>query len=187
MRISIFVLSFLCLTVGCNTYKMSPQETVTQYYQARDAGDFKKLMSCVADSITIIEGDYIMPYNHDEFNEVFRWDSIFQPSYEIVSMEESGNQIIASVAISSLRNNFLKNKRMTCKYRLSFISQKINKVQSLDCTEVDWKAWQMQVDSLVDWIDEMHPELNGFIHDMSMNGAINYMKAIDYYQIEKDK
>ena len=40
-------------------------------------------------------------------------------------------------------------------------------------------------DGLVNWIDENHPELNGFIHDQTENGGLKYLKAIELYRNKK--
>jgi len=107
----LFPLYFLA---GCNEQKLTHQETVTKYYQARNAVDYNQIKKYVNDSITITEGDYIMPYPQHTFYEVFKWDSIFQPSYEIAELKKKGNQIIASITLNSIRNEFLKNSPMTC-------------------------------------------------------------------------
>lgn len=47
-----------------------------------------------------------------------------------------------------------------------------------------WSAWK---NSLVKWVDANHPDLNGFIHDLSKTGAENYLKAIDLFKLEKNE
>jgi len=182
-----FVLFFLTiLLIGCNDKKRTPRELVTEYYNAFNSSDFDGLTAVIADSITIVEGDYVMPYSKESFYEQFKWDSIFQPTYEIVALEDQNNQIIATVASSSKRYKFLKNDPLTCRFRISFNSNEITKLESLECLDADWNVWQTERDSLVSWTSKNHPELDGFIHDLTMNGAINYQKAIELYENRKD-
>lgn len=182
MKNTFLVLLLLNFLTGCNEQKLTHQETVTKYYNVRDVANYDELKKLISDSITITAGDYVMPYNHDSFYEQFKWDSIFNPSYKIVELKEKNNQIIASVALNSVRNEFLKNNAMTCQYRISFNSGKISKIEELECQGADWNIWQKERDSLVSWIKKNHPELDGFVHDMTMNGAINYLKAIELYK-----
>ncbi|WP_299215729.1 hypothetical protein [uncultured Dokdonia sp.] len=186
MKNTLLFLFFLWFFTGCNHQKVTHQETVTSYYQARDTGDFEQLKTLVHDSITIISGDYVMPYNPTSFYEVFKWDSIFKPSYTLVDVEEQNDQVIASVAMSSLRNEFLKNELMTCQYEISFTAGNISRIKELDCKDVDWGVWAKERDSLVNWTKVHHPELDGFINDMTMNGALQYLKAIAFYKNRKD-
>ena len=74
---------------------------------------------------------------------------------------------------------------MTCQYKISFISGKISEIESLECKGADWQIWQKEVNSLVSWIKINHPILDGFINDMTMNGAMNYLKAIELYELDK--
>lgn len=182
MKNGFLVLFFLCFLTGCSNKKLTPQKTVTTYYNARDAANYNELKKLIADSITITAGDYVMPYDHDSFYEQFKWDSVFKPTYEVVKLEEKNNQIIASVALNSVRHEFLKNNAMTCQYKISFNSEKISKIEELKCKGADWSIWQKERDSLVSWITKNHPKLNDFIHDMTMNGAIHYLKAIELYE-----
>lgn len=73
----LFLLYFLS---GCNNRELTHQETVIKYYNARHAANFNELRKLINDSITITEGDYVIPYDHNSFYEVFRWDSIFKTS-----------------------------------------------------------------------------------------------------------
>ena len=67
-----------------------------------------------------------------------------------------------------------------------FESGKISRIENLDCPDANWETWGKQVDSLVNWTKENHPGLNGFIHDLTMKGAQDYMKAIALYKNRKD-
>jgi len=175
----------ILISVGCEQ-QTSPNVVVTKnYFEARNSSDFNELKNLINDPLMVLEGDHTMHYSQESFYEVFKWDSIFQTSYKIVELNEHEEQIIASIALSSIRNTFLKNKLMTCKFKMSFNSGKISKIESLDCSGADWNKWEQERDALVSWINTNHPELNGFIHDMSMKGAKDYVKAIELYESNK--
>lgn len=180
---SIFsILLLLLFFTECDEQKLTHKEIITHYYNAKDAGNFAEIKAVVGDSITIISGDYVMPYNQDSFYENFKWDSIFKPSYKIIDLEEEDNQIIASVSQSCIRNNFLKNNPLTCSYKISFGAGKISKIEELSCDGVDWNTWAKERDALVAWIKKNHPKLDGFINDMTIKGSMNYLKAIELFE-----
>jgi PBP1b-binding outer membrane lipoprotein LpoB len=181
------ILFFLTtLLTGCATQRPTPGELVTEYYEAFNFSDYSRITTVIADSITIVEGEYVMPYSQESFYEQFKWDSVFQPTYEILEVENQNNQIIATVVSSSKRYRFLKNDPLTCQFRISFNSNKITKLEAIDFLDTDWEVWQTERDSLVNWTSRNHPELDGFIHDLTMKGAINYLKAIELYENRKD-
>lgn len=62
MKNSFLLLLLLCFLTGYNNQKLNHLETVTKYYNARDAANFNTIKTVLSDSITIISGDYIMPY-----------------------------------------------------------------------------------------------------------------------------
>ncbi|MEL6560673.1 MAG: hypothetical protein AAFQ94_20945 [Bacteroidota bacterium] len=172
----------LILIIGCADKRSTPRELVTEYYDAFNSSDFNRINNVTADSITIIDGDCVTLYTRESFYEQFKWDSTFRTTYQIVAMEEEGDQIIATVASGSKRYKFLKNDPLTCKFRISFNATEITKLESLGCPGADWKVWETERDSLVNWTKRNNPELDGFIHDLSMKGAINYLKAIELYE-----
>jgi len=182
MKNLLLILLSIMLLTKCWHETQTNKELVTNYFDARQSGEFEKIKAVVNDSFTITEGDHIMPYSLDSYYEVFKWDSIFQTSYKIVKLKDVNNQVVASIDLSSIRNKFLQNDQMTCQFKISFDSGKISKIESLDCQGADWAVWQKKVNTLVSWIETNHPDLNGFIHDMSMEGANNYLKAIELFE-----
>lgn len=178
----VFTLLLVVSLTTCSKKELSLPDIVTRYYEAFNASDFLQLTPLLADSITIAEGDYITSYSIDSFHEQFKWDSVFQPTYEITELKELNSQVVATVASSSRRYEFLKNNPLTCEFRFSFNSNKIASIEVMECSSADWELWQEERDSLVAWASINHPELNGFIHDLTMKGAINYLKAIELYE-----
>lgn len=186
MKLFFYIFLIIAFFNKCDQGKLNNKATVEKYYMARDAADFKDISLLVSDTITVVEGDYVMPYTLESYYEVFKWDSVFQTKYKIIELEEVESQVIVSVTLSSIRNAFLQNNPMTCKFKLSLQSGKISKIESLNCKDANWEIWQKRVDALVKWVDINHPELNGFIHDMTMNGAKNYLKAINLYNLSEN-
>ncbi len=178
-----FLLFFILpLLYGCYDQKSIQREAVSQYYEGFNSGKYSQIKEVISDSIIFYSGDYIMPYSSRSFHEKFKWDSIFQPSYTLVGMECVDDHIIATVQSSSVRHIFLKNSPMICDYKISFDNGKISKIEDMECPTADWDVWQREVGNLVKWVDLNHPEFNGFIYEMTMNGAINYLKVIALYE-----
>lgn len=175
-------LSILCLIASCSGDNIDKAEQIKRYYQGFKNSDFNQIKELMADSLTITEGDYEMEFDHKSYYEQFKWDSVFQPKYKVISIEHQNDQFIATVAVESLRFEFLQNNPLTCEHRFSFTEDKISKIENLDCKDANWQVWQQNRDSLVNWIKENHSEIDGFVHDLSMKGAQNYLKAIELYK-----
>lgn len=184
MKKIIFLFILIGLT-NCSEQKSTPSEQITAYYQGFENSDYSQIKRTIADSLITTEGDYIMPFSRESYYEKFKWDSVFKPVYKLVKIENQGEQAIATVTIRSLKHEFLKNSPMTCNYRYHFKSGKIAKIEGLDCPDANWEVWQKEVGFLVDWVQANHPELDGFINDLTMKGAIDYVKAIELYNRRK--
>ncbi|WP_339629929.1 hypothetical protein [uncultured Maribacter sp.] len=98
---------------------------------------------------------------------------------------EKNNQVFATVASKSIKNEFLKNNPLKCKFKISFESGKISKIEDFEYLGTDWNSWQSQRDSLVNWISKNHPELDGFVNDMTKKGSVKYVKAIELYENDR--
>ena len=186
MKKLLILLTVISVLSGCSNKKLSPSEAVEEYYAAFDSSNFERLISLVDDSLTIVEGEFLSTYNHDSFYQQFKWDSIFQPTYEVIRIEEESDHVIATVSSHSLRYEFLKNNPLTSKFKISLNSGKISRIELVGYEGADFEVWQKERDSLVKWVNTNHPELDGFVNDLTINGSKNYLKAIELYENRKD-
>lgn len=181
VKSTIVIFALLCM-VGCAEKESTTAEKITAYYEGFQKSDYEQIKQMIADSLTMVEGDYTTAFTPESYYEQFKWDSVFKPVYKMVTLEKQGEQVMAKVAVNSLRYEFLKNDPLICSHKFYFTSGKISKIENLDCIDADWAVWEKERDSLVSWVKLHHPELDGFIHDLSMKGAVNYLKAIELYQ-----
>ena len=186
MKKLLILLTVISVLSGCSNKKLSPSEAVEEYYAAFDSSNFERLISLVDDSLTIVEGEFVSTYNHDSFHQQFKWDSIFQPTYEVIRIEEESDHVIATVSSHSLRYEFLKNNPLISKFKISLNSGKISRIELVGYEGADFEVWQKERDSLVKWVNTNHPELDGFVNDLTINGSKNYLKAIELYENSKD-
>ncbi len=172
--------------MGCAEKTSTPTEQITAYYGGFQNSDYSQVKSTLSDSLISIAGDYRMAYSRETFYEKFKWDSVFRPEYTLVSIDNKGQHPIATVTMRSPKLEFLHNNPMTCRYTFHFKKGKIAEIKNLDCPRANWELWGKKVDALVGWIAMNHPELDGFINDLTMQGAVNYMKAITLYRNGKN-
>ncbi|APG59828.1 hypothetical protein [Christiangramia salexigens] len=184
-KIPIIIISIFLSSCAVN--KVPKPEQVMKYYQGLQKSEYPEIEKVLSDSLIISEGDYVMKFTPESYYEHFKWDSVFNPAYKIVGLKEQENFVSATVSVSSSRFDFLENNPLTCKRRFYFKHGKIRRIENLDCVDANWIIWQKQRDSLVAWVKINNPELDGFINDLSEQGAINYMKAIELYKKQKLK
>lgn len=184
MRTIFFICILLCIA-GCTEKRNAKSGHVTAYYEGFKNSDYNRIKSTISDSLTIIEGDYILAFTPEDYYDHFKWDSVFRPVYTLIDLKNEQEHVVATVTVHSLRFEFLKNNPLTCRHRFYFESGKISKIETLDCEDVNWELWQKERDALVNWVKLNHPELDGFINDLSMEGAIDYLHAITWYKKRK--
>jgi hypothetical protein len=71
------------------------------------------------------------------------------------------------------------------KARFEFSDGKIHRIDTYEYLEIDNEKWGPRKAALVEWIDENHPELAGFMIDQTAQGAKNYLVAIELYNQRK--
>ena len=176
------ILLLTAIFTSCGNQMLSHKETVNRYYKAFDSGDFDKIKRVTHDSITMMNGDFVTPFDNNSFYEFYKWDSVFKPSYKVIELTEQNNDVIATITQKNIRNEFLKNNPLQFKVKLSFSADKISRLEELEYIDVNWQEWNQEKDSLVNWIKVNHPNLDGFVNDMTRKGAINYVRAIELYK-----
>lgn len=177
----IICLFLLIISVGC-TKKSTPSEQIKTYYEGFKNGDYITVKRTLADSLITVEGDYTTAFSRGSYYEQFKWDSVFKPVYKLVGIENQGEHPIATVAVHSSKFEFLKNNPLTIRHKFYFKSGKIAKIETLDFIDFNGEAWEKEKKALMDWVKLNHPELDGFIYDLTMKGAIDYVHAMELYK-----
>ena len=59
-------------------------------------------------------------------------------------------------------------------------------MEDLDYMDVNWGTWSQKRDTLGNWIRNNHPNLDGFVNDITMEGAKDYLKAIELFSFNQD-
>lgn len=169
------------LLYSCNP--PNNQVVLEKYFEGYYNQGFNSISSLLADSVTIKElPDYEMKYSRDEFRIFYQWDSVFQPRHKFTIIEQTDTTIDYIEERYSKRFEFLQHNPLKLKQRIYFQQGKILILENREYLNFDVEKWMSNRDSLVSWIDGNHPELSGFIYDMTKEGAENYLKAIELYK-----
>ncbi len=146
--------------------------------------DYPAIISMFNDSVRMKEIVYDNSFSKDNYYNLFQWDSIFQPSYEILKIEEKADGTVdMEIAKQGPRILFLNEKPVVNHEIIQFEQGKIHQVHIVEYIVFDEETWARKRQSLLDWVDSNYPELNGFIYDQTKAGALNYLKALEYYQM----
>lgn len=174
---------FACSNAPKNELTLKLQSSIMQYYSGLNASDFSKIATSISDSILYKEMDFTIADNKADFYENFRWDSVFKPHYSIVKID-TVNEHIFKVDVAKICNRikYLHDTAIVFKQVFELENNYISTITTTDFLVFDVAKWESQRDTLVNWIKVNHPELDGFIYDVTAKGAQNYLKAIDLYK-----
>lgn len=169
------------LLISCN--KPDNQTILQNFMNGYYIHGFDDISSMLADSVTIIDvPDYTVTYTKDEYRMIFQWDSVFQTKNEIEILGQTDSTVDILEKKYSKRFEFLEHNPLIMKQRIHFNQGVITTIENREYMNFDVPKWTSNRDSLVLWIDRNHPELSGFIYDLTKKGAENYLKAIELYQ-----
>ena len=180
------ILLFLigCLGIwACNpSHSGTKEELARNYYEALNSSDFERVAALQFDSVRVKEGPFNTAYSVSDYVNWLQWDSVFRPEYEILNLKTNGDAVELTVSKVCQRIQFLNGGPMVSKERIQFKDGKMYALEIQEFVSFDGDGWNTKRDQLVNWIAEHHPELNGFINDQSLQGGLNYQKALELYQ-----
>ena len=162
-------------------------EIAKNYYKALDSSDDLKITLLLTDSLVTKETkyDYEQIFSLKEYIEWLKWDAVFEPSYEILQMEQEDEIVKAKISKIDKRISFLHQEPIVTNQIIRFDNDKIISIETTEYVIFNDSTFVKNRDGIVSWIDENHPELNGFIHDQTETGGLKYLKAIDLYKNKK--
>ena len=176
----------LILLVSCRSEENESlkKEIFEAYLHGMNNRDFKQVKQSLADSILITEMGYEVVNNIDAFRRHFLLDSIFQPDYTLVEFSENDSATLATVAKFDKRIQFLHDSALVYQVSLAFKEEQIVRMSTIKYVNINGRKWMSRRDSLAGWIDHNHPELSGFLHDMTPKGAQNFLQAMSLFKSE---
>ncbi len=161
-------------------------EQVQSYIAALNQSNYNKIVSFFGDSIHLDELDYKSAFSKKAYRDLFQWDSVFQPSYQILDIQLKNDSVFARISKEGKRIRFLNEAPSVTQEVFTFTSNKIDRIAITSYDHFNHKKWDSNRTTLVNWVAAHHPELNGFLYDQSISGASRFAAAIDMYQKKRN-
>ncbi|MFP4845546.1 hypothetical protein [Winogradskyella sp. PE311] len=182
-RIIVLLVILVITFTSCKSSenKTDSVKIAQHYFEILDQSDYSNMSNWFADSLTTIEGGYKQVYSKNEYLEFLKWDAVFDPNYDILEITETNGIVNARISKMDKRIAFLHEEPFITQQTLKFKNRKIIEVET---TYLDFKelTWQKNKEALLSWVDNIHPELNGFIYDQTEAGGIKFLRAIELYK-----
>jgi hypothetical protein len=194
MKNIIAVLLFLTIgIVSCNTSEkgkikeVSKLEIAKQYYKALTNFNNTGMGNLLGDSIFIREkaDNYEERFSYKGYTEWLEWDSVFDPTYKILEIEQQGETVKAKISKIDRRISFLHEEPMVWYEIIRFDTNRIVRVERVEYEVFDVQKFITNRDGLVNWINENHSELSGFLYPQTRSGGMKYLKAMELYENKK--
>lgn len=190
LKKNILLLLFLSLGLtACNTSekKIDKLEIAKQYYQALDTSDGAVMQMLINDSLITKETDYHYKQTYSKkkyIEEWLKWDSVFNPTYKILEIHQENDIVKAKISKVDKRIYLLHEEPTVWRSVIRFEADKISLIEKKNVI-FNEKTWDRNKTALLSWINENHPELNGFIYEQTKTGALKYLKAMTLYNTKK--
>ena len=184
------VLSFLTVVlVSCKNSEKESNilEIANNYYENLDKSNVSEIATLLSDSILTEETEYNYQqlFSKKDYIDWLKWDSVFNPTYKILKIEYENKAVKATISKTDKRIAFLHKGPIVTEQTIYFNDDKITRIETKKYITFKDSTFVKNRDKLVNWIQKNHPELNGFIHDQTMTGGMNYLKAIELSKNKK--
>lgn len=159
-------------------------EIAKKFYVAIDNSNHSKVTGLITEEFTTIDDGYEQKYTRNEYAEWVKWDSVFQPTYEILKIEKVDDIVKAKISKIDKRISFLHDQPIIMNETILLDG---NRIMSVERTSVSFNVEKFikRRDEFVSWVEENHPDLNGFLHDQTLSGGIKYLKAIELFKVNQ--
>ncbi|WP_420602881.1 hypothetical protein [Flagellimonas sp.] len=183
------LLCIATIAISCHEKKseVDKVQIIEDYIGALNEGDHGIVIESFSDSVRLNEMDYKSVFSKEDYYSLFQWDSTFVPKYQILDIEQKGEDVEIKVSKKCTRILFLNEEPIITKELVKFKRSKIYSITITDYEVFNDGKWSGNRANLVSWIKTHHPELDGFLIDQSKRGALNYLKAINLYQNNKSE
>lgn len=182
----------LCLLLGIFSCKKTNQnidtlEIAKQYYEVLDKSDISGIDALLTDSLLTIETeyDYEQTFSKAEYVEWLKWDAVFNPTYKILDIQQDNETVKAKISKTDQRIAFLHQEPIVTEQVIRFKKNRISSIETTKYVVFNDSIFVKNRDTLLNWIDKNHPELNGFIYDQTKSGGMKYLEAIALYENRK--
>ncbi len=182
----------LFITIGIISCKnpekeIDKLEIAKRYYEVLDKSNILGIENLLTDSLLTkeTEYDYEQIFSKKEYVEWLEWDSVFSPTYIILEIGQERGTVKAKISKTDKRISFLHKEPIVTEQVIHFDKNRINRIETTKYVLFNDSIFVKNRDGLVNWINKNHPELNGFIHDQTKSGGMNYLKAIELYENKK--
>ncbi|MBR9853488.1 MAG: hypothetical protein GYB37_02775 [Algicola sp.] len=182
-KVAIFIFAILVfISCGSNKKEVNKAEMAGAYIEGLNTSNYTQVVELFLDSVRFNEMDYVRTFSKEGYQDLFQWDSVFKPEYEMLEMKEENGELHLKVLKKCERILFLQNKPFITHEVMKFKEGAIHSIDIVEYVDFNDSLWAGNREKLVNWISEYHPELNGFIHDQTKVGALNFKKAIELYR-----
>jgi len=185
----LIILSLIIGIISCKNEKqrVNKLEIAKNYYKFLDLSNSSAMTTLLSDSILIREkqDDYEEQFSRKGYIEWLKWDSVFNPTYNILEIKQDHKAIRAKISKIDKRILFLHEEPMVWYEVIQFDHDKIIKIERIEYETFNIEKFLKNRDKLLKWSNKNHPELKGFLYDQTESGGIKYLKAIQLYNDHK--
>lgn len=188
--IKILLLFLIFGFCSCNTSEkeIDKLKIAKNYYNILDQSNVSKIKTLLTDSLITKETEfnYTQTFTKNEYVDWLKWDSVFEPTYKILKIEEDNGTVIAKISKTDKRIKFLHKEPIVTNQVIYFENDKIIRIETTKYLIFNDSIFVSNREKLLDWIDKNHPELGEFINDQTKNGGLKYLKAIELFNKENN-